>query len=189
MTERLEPLKLKRRIIKALARRSSGFNESPPPFFHPAPPTYIFFPPFFPPPPPPTVLFLVSFPLVLFLFFSLSFLFYFFIFLHFFTPVFSLFLSLSFPPPRTGASCASLQLAFCFPPRPCRGFKTQECDRVQPSSGVARGRRENCAILSRHLPISRYVNWESRENSWGTESRSIRRNNAHRFCALSEWKQ
>lgn len=188
MTERLEPLKLKRRIIKALARRSSGFSESPPPFFHPAPPTYIFFPPFFPPPPPPTVLFLVSFPLVLFLFFSLSFLFYFFIFLHFLHP-FSLSFSLSFPPPRTGASCASLQLAFCFPPRPCRGFKTQECDRVQPSSGVARGRRENCAILSRHLPISRYVNWESRENSWGTESRSIRRNNAHRFCALSEWKQ
>lgn len=119
-------------------------------------------------------------PLVSFLFFYFS---------SFFTPVFSLFLSLSFPPPRTGASCASLQLAFCFPPRPCRGFKTQECDRVQPSSGVARGRRENCAILSRHLPISRYVNWESRENSWGTESRSIRRNNAHRFCALSEWKQ
>lgn len=44
--------------------------------------------------------------------------------------------------------------------------------------------RELCHFIA-PPPHLRYVNWESRENSWGTESRSIRRNNAHRFCALS----
>lgn len=192
MTERLEPLKLKRRIIKALARRSSGFSESPPPFFHPAPPTYIFFLPFFL---PPQLFFFLSLFRSFFPFFDHSSFFspsrFFFIFLFFF--IFYtrfLFLSLSLFHSLVSATTYRGKLrvvATCllFSPRPCRDFKTQECDRVQPSSGVARGRRENCAILSRHLPISRYVNWESRENSWGTESRSIRRNNAHRFCALS----
>lgn len=134
MTERLEPLKLKRRIIKALARRSSGFSESPPPFFHPAPPTYIFFPPFFPPPPPPTVLFLVSFPLVLFLFFSLSFLFYFFIFLHFLHP-FSLSFSLSrFRHHVRGQVARRCNLPFVFPRALAEVLKHRNataCNRVQ----------------------------------------------------------
>lgn len=125
MTERLEPLKLKRRIIKALARWSPGFSESLSFFFLFSPthtPVHLLFPSFF-----PDVLFLVFLPRFFGRSLSLS-LSLVFLFLHPF--------SLSFPPHVRGESCASLQLAFCFP-RLCRDFKTQECDRVQPNLGVA----------------------------------------------------
>lgn len=126
MTERLEPLKLKRRIIKALARWSPGFSESLSFFFLFSPthtPVHLLFPSFFPRRSFSCLFTPVFWPFPLSLSLSLVFL-----FLHPF--------SLSFPPHVRGESCASLQLAFCFP-RLCRDFKTQECDRVQPNLGVA----------------------------------------------------